>query len=118
MIHNDALLKNGFDADIDLEEKRAEEPPHTSIYLWLPTADHTPPSQDQLHVGVSALTEIVARNLKVYVHCKNGHGRAPTLVGAYLMTHGYDLEGAIAFMQSKRPEIHLQQSQKEALDIF
>lgn len=32
-VHNQQLIKLGFDADIDLEDTRAEEPPHTKIYL-------------------------------------------------------------------------------------
>lgn len=117
-IHNRELLQLGFDADIDLEENRAEEPPHTSIYLWLPTKDHTPPTMQQLKTGVTTLTSLVKQHIKVYVHCKNGHGRAPTLVAAHLITHGKTVDEAIAFIKERRPVIHLGSSQIEALKQF
>ncbi|MBI2607862.1 MAG: dual specificity protein phosphatase family protein [Candidatus Doudnabacteria bacterium] len=117
-LHGSELIKLGFDADIDLEDTRAEEPPHTKIYLWLPTVNHTPPSMDQLAAGVAALKTLVERNLKVYVHCQNGHGRAPTLVAAYFVSLGQSVEEAIAVIKAKRPAIHLQDSQIEALKEF
>lgn len=117
-IHGAELLKLGFDADIDLEENRAEQPPHTAIYLWLPTKDHTPPTTAQLQLGIASLTECVRRNLKVYVHCKNGHGRAPTLVAAYLISTGKTPAEALEFIKSKRESIHLQDSQVNALNKF
>lgn len=117
-IHGAELFKLGFDADLDLEENRAEEPPHTKIYLWLPTKDHAPPTIAQLHLGVVSLSECVRRNLKVYVHCKNGHGRAPTLVATYLISTGKTPKKALKFIKSKRPGIHLQDSQIAALQEF
>ena len=54
----------------------------------------------------------------MYIHCKNGHGRAPTLVAAYLTTQGMSVEEAIALIKSKRPEIHLEQSQLQAIKRF
>lgn len=118
LTHGQALLNLGFDADLDLEDLRPEEPPHTKIYLWLPTVNHTPPSPDQLQLGVAALKTIVARDLKVYVHCEQGHGRAPTLVAAYLVSQGKTVEEAMKIVKEKRPSIHLQDSQIEALKVF
>lgn len=118
MLHNQELMRLGFDADIDLEEQRVEEPPETKIYLWLPTKDRTPPAMNQLWTGAAALQEMVKRNLKVYVHCRNGHGRAPTLVAAYLVTTGISPEEAVAFIKARRPSIHLQESQVVALKEF
>lgn len=117
-IHNTELLQHGFNADIDLEDTRAEEPPQINIYLWLPTLDHMAPSQDQLRTGVAALAEMVKRGLKVYVHCRNGHGRGPTLVAAYFISEGKGVEEAIGLIKAKRPSIHLQDSQMQSLHSF
>lgn len=117
-IHNQELMKLGFDADIDLEDHRAEEPPETKIYLWLPTKDHHPPSFDQMHTGVATIREMVVRKLKIYIHCRNGHGRAPTLAASYLISQGKSLTEAIEFIRGKRPSIHLQDSQLQALANF
>lgn len=117
-IHGKELLALGFDADIDLEDLRPEDPPHTKIYLWLPTIDHTPPSTEQLHGGAAMLAEITKRKLKAYVHCRNGHGRAPTLVAAYLITTGMTARQAVELIKTKRPVIHLQDEQFKALEEF
>lgn len=118
LVHGSELIRLGFDADIDLEDTRPEEPPHTKIYLWLPTVDKAAPRFDQLAIGVGVLDTIVKRNLKVYVHCHNGHGRAPTLVAAYFISLGQSVEQAIAAIKQKRPAIHLQVSQIEMLKKF
>jgi len=55
---------------------------------------------------------------KVYVHCQNGHGRAPTLVAAYLIRQGKTPMEAIEFIKSKRPTIHLEEVQISALETF
>ena len=115
--HFDEELSNkGITEDISLEEDRIDMPYGVEAYTWIPVKDHTPPSPDQLKIGVNALEQLVSMNKKVYVHCKNGHGRAPTLVAAYFMKNkGMTSEEAIDFIKSKRPSIHLQDSQKEAL---
>ena len=114
-VHASELHKLGFDADIDLEDKRPEEPPHTKIYLWLPTPDHTPSTQAQLKVGVAALKALVEQNLKIYVHCQNGHGRGPTLVAAYLASEGKTVEEAFDFIKSKRSTVHFEETQIQSV---
>jgi len=52
------------------------------------------------------------------VHCQHGHGRAPTLVAAYLISKGNSVEEAISLIASKRSTIHINDKQKEALILF
>ena len=118
LAHNATLLKLGFDADLDLEEARPEEPPHTKIYLWLPTPDHQAPTQTQLETGVDLIASLIKQNLKMYLHCTNGHGRAPTLLTAYLMTTGLNLDTAFNLIKSRRPVVHLNDVQRVALERF
>jgi len=80
--------------------------------------NHTVPKRDQLEFGVSVLEKLVVMGKKVYVHCKNGHGRAPTLVASYLIRKGKNAEEAEAFIKSKRPSMHLDDIQREALQEF
>ncbi len=116
---NEALKKDGMTADISLEADRIDAPFGVDFYTWIPVIDKLAPSPDQLNFGVDALKNIVNMGKKVYVHCKNGHGRAPTLVAAYLIAaKGMDIKSAIEFIKSKRSTIHLQAEQLAILKDF
>lgn len=115
---DESLLKEGISADISLEENQLDAPFGVEFYTWIPVKDNTAPTKDQLELGVSVLSKIVSMKKKVYVHCKYGHGRAPTLVIAYLIKQGRILDNAIEFVRSKRPSMHLEKVQKEALKVF
>ncbi len=117
--HAATLLVLHFAADIDLEAQRPEAPPQTKIYLALPTLDQHAPTLEQLHIGVALLAALEKRGLKVYVHCKNGHGRAPTLVTAYFMaSRGLDQAAAFELVRAKRPAAHLSPAQTAGLEAF
>ena len=112
------LLLKGIRADISLEELTVDAPKGVDYFLWLPTKNHEAPAPDKLNLGVQTLEFLISKKIKVYIHCKMGHGRAPTLFAAYLVSKGKTVDEAIAFIKSKRPSIHLQESQIEALRIF
>ncbi|MEK7193478.1 MAG: dual specificity protein phosphatase family protein [Patescibacteria group bacterium] len=117
--HFDEELKSkGITADISLEEDRLDTPFGVDFYIWMPVQNHTSPSPDQLEFGVSVLKKLVSMSKKVYVHCKNGHGRAPTLVAAYLVRNGKTPEEAESFVKTKRPPVHLEDAQRQALHDF
>lgn len=114
--HFDEKLKQeGIEADISLEEDRVDAPFGVGFYTWIPIKNHTAPSHDQLDFGVATLEKLVSIKKKIYVHCQNGHGRAPTLVAAYLIKNGRTAEDAIEFIKAKRPSIHLEKVQEDAL---
>lgn len=118
-IHFDeGLAKKGITADISLEGERVDEAQGISSYLWLPVSDKTAPSQSQLRLGVTVMRKLKKMNEKMYVHCRNGHGRAPTLVAAYLVCSGMSAEEALQFIEKRRPAIHLEDVQIEALEEF
>jgi protein-tyrosine phosphatase len=112
------LLKKGITVDISLQEEQLDTPFGVESYMWLPTKDHYAPSSYQLAVGVSCIAESIKKKRKVYVHCKNGHGRAPTLVAAYLASQGMLVEKAIEAIAKERPEIHMTKTQIIALKKF
>lgn len=116
--HVKVLLDLGIKADIDLEEERQEQTPGVDTYLWLPVKDHFPPTQEQLDTGIATIDSLVKNQKKVYIHCRNGHGRSPTLVAAYLIAQGMEVQDVIATIKSKRGEIHIRDSQLEALQKF
>ena len=111
------LLKKGVRLDISLEGERIDRPYGIDYYLWLPTRDKTAPSIEKLRMGVHAMNVAIGAKEKVYAHCKNGHGRGPTMVAAYLIKHkNMSTKEAIAFLKKKRPEIHPETTQRKQLE--
>lgn len=110
------LLDRGVTCDISLEAEIIDQPFGADCFLWLPTVDHTAPSAHNVKVGVAALDEMLKEGHKVYIHCKNGHGRAPTFYAAFLvLKRGLDWETAWQAIKTSRPEAHLDPSQEAFL---
>lgn len=107
-VHAEEFKRLGIAAEINLEIERDEQPTSgTEIYLWLPTVDNVCPTVDQLTVGTVLIDQICKSMKKVFVHCRNGHGRSPTLVAAYLCRFRHmSAEEAVGFISKMRPEIH------------
>jgi len=118
--HNFAeeLIKNEIEADISLEYENIDTPFKVKYFLWLPVKDHTAPTQKQLSIGARTLKDFTENKIKVYVHCKRGHGRSPTLVAAYFILQGQNTKEAIKTIREKRPNIHLRESQFKSLKNF
>ena len=118
--HANKLYDLGTTADIDLQEQHDHDHAAAKVptSLWLPTPDLTAPSIDQLYSGTALLAQLVDRQQTTYVHCRLGHGRAPTLVAAYFIRTGFSPTEAVDKVAAKRPEIHLESSQLKQLDKF
>jgi protein-tyrosine phosphatase len=112
------LLKKGITADISLEKEKQDHPVGVEYYLWLPTKNHFSPTQKQLTIGVSFIENLIKNKTKIYIHCQRGHGRAPTLVAAYLIKKGKTPKDAITFIKKRRPVIHPNAKQRAALKKF
>lgn len=112
------LLKKGITTDISLEEIRIDTPFGVKCYLWLPVKDHYSPTMYQFLMGVYCIDNAVKNKNKIYVHCKNGHGRAPTLVAGYLISQGMSVSEAFDFLMSKRAGVNPTPRQLEALEKF
>lgn len=115
---DERLLEKKIRADISLEKSRLDAPFGVDYYLWLPTRDRYAPSSRQLELGIAMLRFCVQHRISVYVHCKKGHGRAPTLVAAYLITTGMNAAQAAAYVKKRRPITHLNIVQLNALMRF
>lgn len=116
--HGQQLRALGARIDISLEYENTVVPHMFETFLWLPVQDHQAPSMEQLDVGTAVLAEADAKGYGVYAHCKNGHGRAPTLVIAYFIRTGQTLAEAEATVRKKRPEIDLTAAQRERLQEY
>jgi protein-tyrosine phosphatase len=112
-----SLLKKGVRADISLEKERLDNPFGVDYFLWLPVVDRKAPAQKQLLIGAKTIKALVENKIKVYVHCKRGHGRSPTLIAAYFILEGMKTDKAIKRIRAKR-DIHLRLNQIKALKKF
>lgn len=88
-------------------------------HLHLPTIDHTPPSIQDLKRGVAFISrEIEQHKGRVYIHCRAGCGRAPSMAAAYLISTGMTRKEALRFIKAARPFIDLNKFQLLVLDQF
>ena len=118
--HYDYLCsKMGIKADVAIVEEQLETPSLLlEEFLWLPVKDKTTPNQTQLDVGVGFIDACVRNKKKVFVHCRLGHGRSPTVVTAYFISRGMDVAQAIEKVRAARPEMHLEVVQRQALEGY
>lgn len=119
-IHGKEFETMGIKGEINLEAERPETPPQNlNAYIWLPVADGMAPNLDQLLIGSNTINEMVQLGERIYVHCKNGHGRSPTMVAAYFIRYQQmSVDRAVTLIKSQRPEIHLEDTQLQALEDF
>ena len=88
-------------------------------HMHLPTIDHSPPSIEQMMRGVDFIArEIEQHRGRVYIHCRAGCGRAPSMAAAYLISSGMTRKEALIFIKNARPFISLNRSQLLVLDQF
>lgn len=87
-------------------------------YCHLPTIDDDSPAMEHLQQGVEFIHKAITEGGKVYIHCTAGVGRAPTMASAYLVSQGYGVDDAIAFIRQTRPFINIRPVQIEQLRRF
>lgn len=103
-----------------MSAERNELPPKDiECYVWLPVVDGHAPNMHQFDTGTAVINEAIQNDKKVYVHCKNGHGRGPVLLAAYFVRYkGMSVEKAEKLLKEKRPEIHIEEEQTKALTDY
>jgi atypical dual specificity phosphatase len=116
-IHGEEFEELGILVELNLSVEKKEIPPDgIDIYSWIPVADDYPPTFDQFSIGTSIINQAVELGKNVYVHCKLGHGRSPTMVAAYLVRYrGYNVSEALKIIRERRPEVHISERQLSAL---
>jgi protein-tyrosine phosphatase len=119
-IHGPEFEKLGILVELNLSVEKKEIPPDgIDIYAWVPVADKHAPTPEQLDIGTAIINEAVMHGKKIYIHCKNGHGRSPTMVAAYFIRYqGKSVDEAVAMILHHRNEVHLEFDQREALGKF
>jgi protein tyrosine phosphatase (PTP) superfamily phosphohydrolase (DUF442 family) len=71
-------------------------------YLHLPTPDNTAPAMADLIKGAEFARDEIKNGGKIYIHCRQGLGRGPTMAIAYLMKMGATYEDAFAMVKKAR----------------
>lgn len=86
--------------------------------LHLPTPDRHAPSLEQLQEGAAFINKEIKNNGKVYIHCRAGEGRGPTMALAYLIYSGMTFDDAFALVKKTRTFISPTPPQIERLREF
>lgn len=87
-------------------------------YCYLPTDDDHPPTPAQLDKGTAFIQQVISEGGKVYIHCRGGIGRAPTMAVAYFISQGWSLDEAVKLIKKSRPFIKIMPAQLEQLKGF
>lgn len=113
------LRRESITADVSLEDDRLDAPFGVSAYTWIPTPDDNPPTLRQLLFGIETIENLVKSKQKIYLHCKNGHGRSSTFFTGYLMkTRNLSFDEAFAELKKRRPSATMHESQVAFLKRF
>ena len=113
------LLSKGISADISLEAENLDNPQGVRYFFWFPWKEDTAPILELIDVALDVLDDLMKRNIKTYIHCRNGHGRTTTFLAAYFIRKkGVSLDAALSIIKEKRPSGHLNEVQKQFLIEF
>lgn len=113
------LLAKDIYADISLEAERMDNPKGVKYFFWFPWKEDTAPTLELMNLALEAVDNLVAQNIKMYVHCRNGHGRTTTFLASYFMRKKRIIaEEALVIIRERRPSGHLNEAQKEFLKEF
>ena len=86
--------------------KKGEWEKHNIRNIHLSHPDFIPVSLVVLYKSACALKDEIAKNERVYVHCKAGRGRSASAILSYfIMFKGWSFEKAFNFLKSKRSHI-------------
>jgi protein-tyrosine phosphatase len=83
--YNDEVIE---DYSLILYEEAAKRNKKINIYRY-PVKDLSIPTVNQMVAILNKIDEQIAVGKKVYIHCWGGVGRTGTVIGSYLIRHGY-----------------------------
>lgn len=87
-------------------------------FLHLPTVDNDAPAIEYLQRGVNFIHEFTEKNQGVYIHCREGLGRGPTMAAAYFVSTGMNPQKAWDKIRETRPFIRPTEAQQKQIEAF
>ncbi|HLY28883.1 MAG TPA: dual specificity protein phosphatase family protein [Aggregatilineales bacterium] len=91
------------------------------IYLHSPIPDGFAPNMGQAASILNFVDEMTGRKRPTFIHCHAGIGRTGTMLHAYYLWYGFDLEQAKKLVRARRPACAfgiLSDTQREFLHEF
>ena len=117
-----ALARAGIGSVIDVRSEASDDQEalakHDIRLYHLPVDDRQAPTQAQLEKATKWALKEIAAGRRIYVHCRSGIGRSPSLAIAILMAMGYPLPHAYDAVRRRRAWATLSVGQWEALEEF
>ncbi|MBU0943643.1 MAG: dual specificity protein phosphatase family protein [Proteobacteria bacterium] len=87
------------------------------IVYWLPISDANAPELDELDEALEWLNEHVDSGKKTLIHCRFGVGRSGTIIAAYLLKKGLNLDQVLEKMQ-EMPATPTSREQRELIFAY
>jgi dual specificity MAP kinase phosphatase len=113
------LRANGFTIQFSLiEKKEIRVRPRKLTYLWRPLEEFRAIPTKALWEYTDELLILQSQEQRVFIHCREGVGRAPALGVALLIRLGASLDTALAQVQSGRNVTSLNDAQLSSLLKF
>ncbi len=101
----------GVRAVVNMRQVKDVNVPDGFSVLQLKTKDWTPPLIEDLRRGVDFIDEHINKGDGVYIHCRLGEGRGPSMAAAYLIFKGMTAEEAMTSIKLHRPMARLNKQQ-------
>lgn len=114
------LKKWGVNTILDLRSEREfdVQPPLGFNYNHLPILEYQALSPSDIARGLDIIQKEVKAGNRVYLHCREGVGRAAMLALAFLCEMGMDYAHAQKYLKNRRPLINLNTEQERAMEMY